>query len=188
MSHFHITLNLILGSEVIKVVISVNNYKQIRQRYLNGESQRSIAKSIGISRNTVKKYCEGENVPWERKTPEREASVLTEDVLAFITSCLEEDEAEGLKKQRHTARRIFDRLVVKYVGYEVSIKGYHNIQNHADPNSTFGELLLELMRTEYEQRQENNNRRRLKQANFPFTKTIDELDLSRYHRIIRSKR
>lgn len=58
--------------------------------------------------------------------------------------------------------------------------GYHNIQNRADPNSTFGELLLELMRTEYEQRQENNNRRRLKQANFPFTKTIDELDLSRY--------
>ena len=52
---------------------------------------------MGISRNTVKKYCEGEKVPWERKTPEREASVLTEDVLAFITSCLEEDEAEGLK-------------------------------------------------------------------------------------------
>lgn len=57
---------------------------------------------------------------------------------------------------------------------------YHKIQNHADSNSTFGELLLELMRAEYEQRQENNNRRRLKQANFPFTKTIDELDLSRY--------
>lgn len=57
---------------------------------------------------------------------------------------------------------------------------YHNIQNHADPNSTFGELLLLLMRAEYDQRQENNNRRRLKQANFPFTKTIDELDLSRY--------
>ena len=89
----------------------MNDYKQIRQRYLNGESQRSIAKSMGISRNTVKKYCEGENVPWERKTPEREASVLTEDVLAFINSCLKEDEAEGLKKQRHTAKRIFDRLV-----------------------------------------------------------------------------
>lgn len=35
------------------------------------------------------------------------------------------------------------------------------------------------MRKEYDQRQENN-RRRLKQANFPFTKTIDELDLTRY--------
>ena len=70
----------------------MNDYKQIRQRYLNGESQRSIAKSMGIFRNTVKKYCEGEKVSWERKTPEREASVLTKDVLAFITSCLEEDE------------------------------------------------------------------------------------------------
>ena len=62
---------------------------------------------MGIS----KKCCEGENVPWERKTPEREASVLTEDVLVFITSYIEEDEAEDLKKQRHTARRIFNRLV-----------------------------------------------------------------------------
>ena len=44
---------------------------------------------------------------------------------------------------------------------------YHKIQNHADANSTFGELFLELMRAEYDQRQENNNRRRLKQANFP---------------------
>ena len=43
---------------------------------------------------------------------------------------------------------------------------YHKIQNNVDPNSTFGELLLELMRTEYEQRQENDNRHRLKQANF----------------------
>ena len=51
--------------------------------------------------------------------------------------------------------------------------GYHNVLNHSDPNSTFGELLLSLMRAEYDQRQENNNRRRLKQANFPFTKTID---------------
>ena len=89
----------------------MSDYKQIRQRFLDGESQRSIARSMGISRNTVKKYCEGEKVPWERKTPERKASVLTEDVLSFICSCLEEDRAEGLKKQKHTARKIYDRLV-----------------------------------------------------------------------------
>ena len=53
------------------MVITVNDYKQIRQRYLAGESQRSIARALGISRNTVKKYCAGEAVPWERKTPER---------------------------------------------------------------------------------------------------------------------
>ena len=107
----------------------MNDYKQIRQCYRHGEIQRSIAKSMGISRNTVKKYCEGENVPWERKTPEREASVLTEDVLAFITSCLEEDEVEGLKKQRHTARRISDRLVEEkgFEGGESTIRrAVHN--------------------------------------------------------------
>lgn len=125
------------------MVISVNDYKQIRQRYLNGESQRSIAKSMGISRNTVKKYCKGENVPWERKTPEREASVLTEDVLAFITSCLEEDEAEGLKKQRHTARRIFDRLVEEkgFEGGESTIRrAVHEIRGK---KATVGEMFRE---------------------------------------------
>lgn len=58
---------------------------------------------------------------------------------------------------------------------------YPEIQRTADAGSTFEELLLALMKTEYDQRQENNNRRRLKQANFPFTKTIDELDLTRYN-------
>lgn len=57
---------------------------------------------------------------------------------------------------------------------------YKSIIKRTDSDSTFGDLLLQLMRTEYEQRQENNNRRRLKQANFPYTKTIDELDLSHY--------
>ncbi|MCR5329834.1 MAG: ATP-binding protein [Lachnospiraceae bacterium] len=44
----------------------------------------------------------------------------------------------------------------------------------------FGKILLALMKSEYEQRQENQNRRRLKQACLPYTKTLEELDLSRY--------
>ena len=36
------------------------------------------------------------------------------------------------------------------------------------------------MKSEYEQRQENQNRRRFKQACLPYTKTLEELDLSRY--------
>lgn len=54
-SLFHITLNLILGLGVIKVVISVNDYKQIRQRYLNGERRCRIANSMGISRKSTVK-------------------------------------------------------------------------------------------------------------------------------------
>ena len=43
-----------------------------------------------------------------------------------------------------------------------------------DPSADIGEILLMLMKTEYEQRQENQNLRRLKQAGFPYTKTIEE--------------
>jgi len=57
---------------------------------------------------------------------------------------------------------------------------YPDIVRQSDPDTGFEELLLALMKNEYEQRQENNNRRRLKQACFPYTKTLDELDLSRY--------
>ena len=62
----------------------MSDYEQIRKRYLAGESQRSIAKSLGISRNTVAKYCKGAAVPWERKTPECDSTVLTDEVSAFI--------------------------------------------------------------------------------------------------------
>ncbi len=106
------------------MVITMQDYYEIRRRFNAGESQRHIAKSLGISRNTVKKYCEGNAVPWERKTPERESTVLTEETVQFINDCLAEDTAEGLRKQNHTAKRIFDRLVEEkgFVGGESTIR------------------------------------------------------------------
>lgn len=106
------------------VVITVKDYKQIRQMYLDGFSQRQIARQLQISRNTVAKYCKGCAVPWERKVPERETSVLTDEVVAFIQACLDEDERENLKKQRHTAKRIYDRLVVEkeFAGGESTVR------------------------------------------------------------------
>ncbi len=80
------------------MVITMQDYDEIRRRYLAGESQRHIAKTMGISRNTVKKYCEGNAVPWERKTPERQSTILTDDIVQFIQNCLDDDESEGLKK------------------------------------------------------------------------------------------
>ena len=65
---------------------------------LQGMSQRQIAASLQISRNTVKKYWDGDSVPWERKNYSREASVLTENVVAFVRRCLEED-THSPKKQ-----------------------------------------------------------------------------------------
>lgn len=102
----------------------MNDYKQIRQRYLAGESQRHIAKTMGISRNTVAKYCEGDTVPWVRKTPVRDSNVITDEVIDFIKQCIEEDQTVSFKKQKHTAKRIYDRLVDEkgFTGGESTIR------------------------------------------------------------------
>lgn len=107
------------------MVTSVDVYKEIRRLQLEGTtSQRAAAKRLGISRNTVKKYWEGNTVPWDRKAYSREAVVMTPEVVQFITACLEEDEQEKIKKQRHTARRIYQRLVEEqgFSGSESSVR------------------------------------------------------------------
>ena len=108
------------------MVITVNDYKEIRRRWLEGESQRSIARSLGLSRNTVKKYCKGDSVPWERKAYTRDADVLTREVKEFIEECIRADAEEGTPKQKHTARRIYTRLVAEkgFTGGESTVRRY----------------------------------------------------------------
>lgn len=106
------------------MIIEMDLYADIRRRHLNGESDRFISKSLGISRQTVKKYSEGEHHPNARKPYVRKPSVLTDELNDFILSCLEEDREEGLKKQSHTAKRIYDRLVdeKKFLGAYSTIR------------------------------------------------------------------
>ena len=113
-----------LDSEVITVIITMKDYKEIRQRFQAGESQRSIAKALNISRNTVAKYCSGNSVPWQRKPYSRSSPVLTDEMISCIHSCLKQDEQEGLKKQKHTAKRIYDRLVEEkgFTGGESTVR------------------------------------------------------------------
>lgn len=59
-----------------------------------------------------------------------------------------------------------------------SFAEYNEIIRQANPSQSFAELLLELMKMEAASRQENQNRRRLKAAGFPYTKTIEEFDCS----------
>ena len=55
---------------------------------------------------------------------------------------------------------------------------YEEILRQADPGAGFTELLLELMKAELDARQENQYKRRLKAACFPFQKTLDEFDFA----------
>lgn len=106
------------------MVITVEIYKQIRKMRLNDMSQRQIAATLHNSRNTVKKYWDGDSVPWERKDYSRKPCVLTEDVVAFVRRCLKEDVQCKAKKQHHTAKRIYDRLVAEcgFTGGETTVR------------------------------------------------------------------
>lgn len=59
-----------------------------------------------------------------------------------------------------------------------SFAEYEDILRRSDPSADFSELLLSLMQAETASRQENQNRRRLKAAGFPYLKTIEEFDCS----------
>jgi len=108
------------------VAIEVDIYEKIRYLHEHeGLSQRRIATILGVSRNTVKRYFDGSHVPWERQgTSGRNKYVVTDKVIEFIESCLTEDETEKIKKQKHTARRIYDRLVTEkgFTGGESTIR------------------------------------------------------------------
>ena len=55
---------------------------------------------------------------------------------------------------------------------------YSNILRQCKSDADFSDLLLELMLAESASRQENQTKRRLKAAGFPFQKTLDEFDMS----------
>jgi transposase len=106
--------------------VEMDIYEKIRHMYtVQGIGKKTIARILGISKNTVKKYCEGESVPWIRKDyTERTRKIVNGDVQQFIQSCLEEDEKENIKKQKHTAKRIYDRLTdeMNFEGGESTIR------------------------------------------------------------------
>jgi DNA replication protein DnaC len=56
---------------------------------------------------------------------------------------------------------------------------YEDVIRQLDKDKGYADFLLELLRTESSQRQENNQKRRIKAAKYPYIKTIDEYDLFR---------
>jgi transposase len=108
-------------------MIKVDQYQLIRELYaVKGLSQREIARTLGVSRNTVRKYCKGENLPFEKSSRKRQPTVITPEVKKFIQECLDLDDEENVPKQKHTAKRIYDRLVEElgFKGGESTIRHY----------------------------------------------------------------
>jgi transposase len=88
---------------------TVDLYAKIRMAVLTeGKSQRQVAEEFGISRKTVKKMLLNALPPGYRRVKKIALPKLA-PFAEIIQKILEEDK-EVIPKQRHTAKRIFERL------------------------------------------------------------------------------
>lgn len=95
----------------------------IKLRARDGWSIREIARRTGWSRQTIRKVLAAPAAPprYELKVPRR--APVMEPYLPFVAQWLAEDETAP-PKQRHTARRIYDRLVEEhgFPGAETTVR------------------------------------------------------------------
>ncbi len=102
----------------------MNQYELIRTAHrVYKKSISEISRETGHSRNTIKKALRGE--PWGYKQRSHQTYPVLSDYLTDINKWLENDK-KSPKKQRHTARRIYNRLVLEfgYQGAESTVRKY----------------------------------------------------------------
>lgn len=90
----------------------------------DGKSQRAVSREFGMARNTVSKLLKDPHPPRYRLGKVKSRPVLG-DYQEIIHTWLSEDEAAP-RKQQHTAKRIYDRLVAEhgFGGSERTIRQY----------------------------------------------------------------
>lgn len=98
------------------MTIAMSVQEEIRRLDAEGVPARQIARDLGVSRDAVAKYADIEDYSPQPTVPVRRpgASVLT-GLIPVIDGWLADDTRRP-RKQRHTARRVFDRLVDEH-GY-----------------------------------------------------------------------
>ncbi len=96
--------------EEMKVLKDMEKWISIRRRVLGEEiSKRQACREYGVGWRTLTKILTHEEPPdYQLKRPRRKPKL--ERFLPIIHGILEADR-QAPKKQRHTAKRIFDRLV-----------------------------------------------------------------------------
>lgn len=113
-------------------MITMQQYAGIRRRYTRHESLRGIARCLGLSRNTVRKYCRGAAMPEHGRHRHRNPAPETLRLQEFARACMAHDEHEQAGKQKHTARRVHERAMAEigYTGsYATACKVWRRLMN-----------------------------------------------------------
>ena len=84
-------------------------YRKVRLACRDGMSERAAARHFGISRESVRKMLEFSVPPGYRRTAPMRRPKL-DGFTGFIDEWLRGDRKDEHRKQKHTAKRIFERL------------------------------------------------------------------------------
>jgi transposase len=106
-------------------MITVKQKEEIRRAfYVEGKSIRQIQRETGYHRKTIRKALEDGSVPQYPRRKGRSSPVLG-PVKPIIDQWLSEDQGRP-SKQRHTAKRIYERLTTEYGfrGAESTVRYY----------------------------------------------------------------
>lgn len=107
------------------MTVPLDAVNDIRSMNAAGRSRSEIARMLHVSRNTVAKYADMEDMSPAAPMPQRRGGPALEGNEEWVAGVLEADlGAPG--KQRHTARRIYDRLVAErgYGGSYSTVQGF----------------------------------------------------------------
>jgi len=123
-------------------MLTVEEIETIRRAYYHEhKSVRAIAREQQHGRRVVREAIAG-TTPHPRRyhLTKRKVRPVLDPVVAIIDAWLEADQAAP-RKQRHTAKRIYDRLVAEYgfTGHETVVRGYvHDWRRaHAEGSRAF---------------------------------------------------
>jgi len=129
-------------------MITVEQKEQIRRAfYIEGKSIRQIQRETGYHRQTIRQALQDSVVPqYKRKGPK--SSPVLDPVKPIIDHWLAEDQNKP-PKQRHTAKRIHERLTTEYgfQGAESTIRSYVGQQRKAMRTQVFIPLSYQPGRT-----------------------------------------
>jgi len=104
-------------------VLKMVDVEFIKKRHEAGWSIRKIARQLEVSRQTVRKVLEAPAEPPTYTSVRPRPSPVMDPFIGFVAQWLRDDETAP-RKQRHTAKRAYDRLVDEhgFTGAEVTVR------------------------------------------------------------------
>ena len=106
------------------MTVPLESVNDMRSMDAAGRSRSEIARMRHVRRNTVAKYADMEDMSHAAPMPQRRGRPALEGNEEWVASVLEADLGTP-RKQRHTARWIYDRLVAErgYAGSYSTVQG-----------------------------------------------------------------